>query len=190
LFNAAAHFASQLNVTCVIFHDVDMLPQSDYLHYGCPPIGTVKHLGAYVDTREYGYFISHLLSIVIKCVCCSLYYNEIVGGVLIMNIVDYARVNGFSNLFWGWGGEDDDLGRTIRFLFSTVTHCKGMRILKENMKIERPDKSYGRYTMQKHVPRNRANNDEIYRLFRTSKTRYCQDGLVQWIKDNAPTIVS
>ena len=26
---------------------------------------------------------------------------------------DYAAVNGFSNQFWGWGGEDDDFGNRV-----------------------------------------------------------------------------
>ena len=27
-----------------------------------------------------------------------------------ININDYLRVNGFSNSYWAWGGEDDDMG--------------------------------------------------------------------------------
>ena len=26
---------------------------------------------------------------------------------------DFVKVNGFSNRFWGWGGEDDDIRRRI-----------------------------------------------------------------------------
>jgi hypothetical protein len=39
-----------------------------------------------------------------------LWYQEIVGGVLAINTQDYVRVNGFSNSYWAWGGEDDDMG--------------------------------------------------------------------------------
>ena len=31
------------------------------------------------------------------------------GGVLLVNQEDFRRVNGFSNQYWGWGAEDDDL---------------------------------------------------------------------------------
>ena len=31
-----------------------------------------------------------------------------------MTVQDFVKVNGFSNRFWGWGGEDDDIRRRIR----------------------------------------------------------------------------
>ena len=40
-------------------------------------------------------------------------YNVMVGGVLAMTKQQYLAVNGFSNLYWGWGGEDDDMGNRI-----------------------------------------------------------------------------
>ena len=30
-----------------------------------------------------------------------------------MSRQDFVKVNGFSNRFWGWGGEDDDIRRRI-----------------------------------------------------------------------------
>ncbi|VDN32356.1 unnamed protein product [Gongylonema pulchrum] len=88
--NAAFRFAERLNVRCVIFHDVDMFPQDDRNFYGCPP--TPRHIGAYVSTLGY-----------------QLWYKEIVGGVLAISMDDYRAVNGYSNLYWAWGGEDDDM---------------------------------------------------------------------------------
>jgi hypothetical protein len=38
-------------------------------------------------------------------------YPSYVGGVICLNREDYIKVNGFSNNFWGWGGEDDDVQR-------------------------------------------------------------------------------
>lgn len=43
------------------------------------------------------------------------------GGVSSVSTGDFLRVNGYSNLFWGWGGEDDDLYRRIRMNNFTVT---------------------------------------------------------------------
>lgn len=38
-----------------------------------------------------------------------LQYEMLVGGVLAMKKEQFETVNGFSNEFWGWGGEDDDM---------------------------------------------------------------------------------
>ena len=31
-----------------------------------------------------------------------------------MTTDQFSKINGFSNRFWGWGGEDDDIRRRIR----------------------------------------------------------------------------
>lgn len=35
-------------------------------------------------------------------------YKTIVGGVFAISKSHFKTINGFSNMFWGWGGEDDD----------------------------------------------------------------------------------
>jgi hypothetical protein len=44
-----------------------------------------------------------------KCV-----YSEIFGGVTALTVSQMSAVNGFSNDYWGWGGEDDDMSQRIR----------------------------------------------------------------------------
>ena len=36
-------------------------------------------------------------------------YPILVGGVISFMPEQYILVNGYSNLYWGWGAEDDDL---------------------------------------------------------------------------------
>ncbi|KAH7727167.1 Protein W02B12.11 [Aphelenchoides avenae] len=108
IMNAAFRLAQKLNVDCVVFHDVDMFPQDDRTPYSCPP--TPRHIGAFVNSLAY-----------------QLWYKEIVGGALAISMHDYLAVNGYSNMYWAWGGEDDDFGK---------------RILSNNYTIERPDQTY------------------------------------------------
>uniref|UniRef100_A0A915HZF2 Beta-1,4-galactosyltransferase n=1 Tax=Romanomermis culicivorax TaxID=13658 RepID=A0A915HZF2_ROMCU len=123
IMNAAFEFAEQqLRVNCVIFHDVDMFPQDDRNFYGCPEMP--RHIGAFVNTLGY-----------------ELWYNYIVGGALAVHVDHYITVNGYSNMFWAWGGEDDDMG---------------LRILANNMTIERPHPVIGRMTMLKHIKRQKT----------------------------------
>lgn len=67
-------------------HDVDMLPiQADY-SYPVKP----THLAS--KAEQFGY---------------KMPYAEYFGGVTIFTNEDFITVNGYSNHFWGWGGEDD-----------------------------------------------------------------------------------
>ena len=41
-------------------------------------------------------------------------YKDIFGGVSAMSTKDFKKVNGYSNKYWGWGGEDDDMRQRIK----------------------------------------------------------------------------
>lgn len=71
-----------------VFHDIDMLPiTADY-----SPCLSPTHLVASATQFEDG-----------------IPYETYFGGVTMFPNADFMRVNGFSNEFWGWGSEDDDL---------------------------------------------------------------------------------
>ena len=63
-------------------------------------------------------------------------YKTYFGGVSAMSVKHFKLVNGFSNQFWGWGGEDDDM-------FNRV-HDHGLPIARLNEE--------GYYKMARHEP--------------------------------------
>ena len=67
------------------FHDVDMLPiDADYSYCDVPtPLANTLN----GEESFYNYF----------------------GGVTILSKLDFKIINGYSNEYWGWGFEDDDL---------------------------------------------------------------------------------
>ncbi|XP_066990437.1 beta-1,4-N-acetylgalactosaminyltransferase bre-4-like [Macrobrachium rosenbergii] len=81
---------------CFIFHDIDLLPEDDRNLYTCPE--QPRHMSVAVSTLGY-----KLLS------------PDMFGGVSAMTVPQFKKVNGFSNIFWGWGGEDDDMTNRIKF---------------------------------------------------------------------------
>jgi LysM repeat protein len=84
---------------CFIMHDVDMISLSDALPYNCPKEdeGGPRHLSVYT--------VSHRN----KCL-----YKELFGGVAALSYQHMVATNGYSNLYYGWGGEDDDMSARVR----------------------------------------------------------------------------
>lgn len=101
LYNTAVRYLEKgnLNITCLILHDVDLIPDDDRNFYSCErhhPKHTTSRVQKLENDKGY-----------------VRYYEFLVGGVLILTFDMYKKFNGFSNLYWGWGGEDDDLALRI-----------------------------------------------------------------------------
>ena len=126
---------------CFIFHDVDLLPEDDRNIYNCPD--QPRHMSVAVDKFKY-----------------KLPYKTIFGGVAAIRTDQFKRLNGFSNLFWGWGGEDDDMSRRIHY---------------RKLKIVRYKPDIARYTMIKH--KQQPVNKERVKILKTSRGRFLTDGL-------------
>ena len=92
------------NWDCFIFHDVDLLPEDDRNLYTCPD--QPRHMSVAVDKFKY-----------------RLPYKSIFGGVAAITRRHFKQLNGFSNMFWGWGGEDDDMSRRIKYQKLKVGCC-------------------------------------------------------------------
>ncbi|KRZ68283.1 Beta-1,4-N-acetylgalactosaminyltransferase bre-4 [Trichinella papuae] len=132
------------NWTCLVFHDVDLLPENDLNSYSC--LDTPRHLSVAVDKFNY-----------------RLPYASIFGGVTALTAQQFRRINGFSNDYWGWGGEDDDFYIRVNL---------GKYI------IHRHSEQIGRYKMIKHNSEslNEANPCR-HALLRQTSRRWRMDGL-------------
>ncbi|KAF1407695.1 Beta-1,4-galactosyltransferase 4, partial [Spheniscus humboldti] len=134
----------EANWDCFIFHDVDLVPENDFNIYMCDR--QPKHL--VVGRNNTGY---------------RLRYQGYFGGVTALTRDQFSKVNGFSNNYWGWGGEDDDLR---------------IRVEMQKMRVVRPSPDVARYTMIFHR-RDRGNeeNGERMKLLGQVSRTWKTDGL-------------
>ncbi len=90
LLNIGFTYAEKMMCDYVVFHDIDMIPIDVKYSYSKKPI----HLATdFVKSRK----MKRVL------------FDEYFGGVTIFPIEDFKKINGYSNKYWGWGYEDDDL---------------------------------------------------------------------------------
>ncbi|KJH50590.1 N-acetyllactosaminide 3-alpha-galactosyltransferase [Dictyocaulus viviparus] len=130
---------------CFIFHDVDLLPEDDRNLYTCPTIP--RHMSVAVDKFNY-----------------KLPYTAIFGGITAMTVDQLHTINGFSNRYWGWGGEDDDLAERVS--------AAGYQVARYPARI-------ARYKMIKHVHESKSNpvNKCRYKLMAQTRKLWKVDGL-------------
>ncbi|GMT12194.1 hypothetical protein PFISCL1PPCAC_3491, partial [Pristionchus fissidentatus] len=132
------------NWDCIIFHDVDLIPEDDRNLYAC--LANPRHMSVAVDKFNY-----------------RLPYDAIFGGVSAMTRAHLEKVNGFSNDYWGWGGEDDDLST---------------RIFLAGFKISRYPAGIARYKMFKHAHESSNKKNMCrYDLMKSTAQRWKSDGL-------------
>jgi xylosylprotein 4-beta-galactosyltransferase len=78
----------------IAMHDVDLLPLNDKLNYSYPQDGPFHVSSPELHPRYH--------------------YATFVGGILLLTATHFEKLNGLSNLFWGWGREDDEFYLRIR----------------------------------------------------------------------------
>ena len=54
------------------------------------------------------------------------------GGVLVIQTAHFVGANGFSNSFWGWGDEDNDLFLRLRWCGWAPAHASGLELCMEH----------------------------------------------------------
>mmetsp|Transcript_6292 Transcript_6292/g.11216 ORF Transcript_6292/g.11216 Transcript_6292/m.11216 type:complete len:358 (+) Transcript_6292:145-1218(+) len=93
LMNVGVKAAFAYGCDYVALHDIDLVPLRDIISYGFP------EEGAYHATPNGVHPVSK--------------FPKYYGGVHLMRISSYVRINGFCNLYWGWGAEDTDFFRRV-----------------------------------------------------------------------------
>ena len=110
LFNVGYHISKGTS-DYMVLHDVDHIPENEKNNYAYREEPT--HLC--VRTSQFNYQNVHQASL---------------GGAFMITMTDYKKINGYSNLFLGWGGEDDNfgdrLGDRIRKLSPSIGRYKAL----------------------------------------------------------------
>lgn len=119
----------------MVMHDVDLLPNNPDLKYTFPEKG-VHHLAS-PDIHP----IYH--------------YAKYVGGVLMLKMSDFSLCRGMSNIFWGWGREDDEFYMRMKENNLPLLRPTGIKTGYNTFKhihdkVKRP-RDYKRYGSQKQV---------------------------------------
>jgi hypothetical protein len=109
LINVGMKFAFEHNILrhaeLFVAQDVDMLADSD------------------TDYFDFHKDVSHLATKASQF-SFKMPYDGYFSGIVVFTRDSYTLINGYSNLYFGWGGEDDDLARRVR--------SKGLAISRPN----------------------------------------------------------
>ena len=89
--NIAAKHAFEDGCDYIVWHDIDMIPEDNSCDYSFPG-DFPQHIAVRISQSDY-----------------KLKYFEYFGGAVIFSKEQVEKTNGYSNDYWDWGMEDDDL---------------------------------------------------------------------------------
>lgn len=89
--NVAAEWAFKEGCDYIVYHDIDMIPEDDTCDYSYPK-DNPRHIAVSISQSDY-----------------KLKYEEYFGGAVLFTKEQVQKTNGYSNDYWDWGMEDDDL---------------------------------------------------------------------------------
>ena len=89
--NIAAKHAFDDGCDYIVWHDIDMVPEDESCDYSFPN-DNPQHIAVRISQSDY-----------------QLKYEEYFGGAVLFSKEQVERTNGYSNEYWDWGMEDDDL---------------------------------------------------------------------------------
>ncbi|KAI8432304.1 hypothetical protein MSG28_004724 [Choristoneura fumiferana] len=141
LMNIGAKLAMKAGFPCLVLHDVDLLPLRPANLYACTY--NPRHLSSSINKFRY-----------------VLPYLHLFGGAIAIRADQFRTVNGMSNQYYGWGGEDDDF-------YS--------RLENKEIKICRFEPATSVYYMLNHKPE--VKGEQRHALLDRAEKRMPLDGL-------------
>eukprot|EP01137_Pigoraptor_chileana_P012473 Opistho-2@4358 len=138
LMNAGYDILKRTGITHYVFNDVDFLPVLG-VDYGVRPLLPTQ-LSSEADVHAY-----------------RRSYLENTGGCWTLTADMMERINGYSNKYLGWGGEDDDFYQ--RLVLSGL--------IEKDKSIGEPPRGKGMFVSfdgEDHTPRNKVSRENLDRL--------------------------
>ncbi len=89
--NVAAEQAFKDGCDYIVWHDIDMIPLDNHCDYSYPK-DNPRHIAIHISKTNY-----------------HLKYADYFGGAVLFTKEQVEKTNGYSNGYWDWGMEDDDL---------------------------------------------------------------------------------
>ncbi|VDN13415.1 unnamed protein product [Dibothriocephalus latus] len=134
-------------IECFILHDVDKVPTSPSVVYDC------------------GQNVRQLVNIFCTGKQVTRLYSSFLGGVTAFSWRHIETINGASNLFYGWGGEDDELA---------------VRLQLNNIEVDRPSGTMGVFAeFDRNHPRDRNPKRKELLKPKSVASRWRNDGINQ-----------
>jgi len=108
LLNIGCHVAFSQGASHAITHDADMIPTKSTAYQ----LGDAVHLAS--AATQFG---------------GKMPYDRYFGGVTVFSPIAFRLANGYSNEYWGWGAEDDDMLSRIEAAGVPVKRVENNRFL-------------------------------------------------------------
>jgi hypothetical protein len=145
--NIAAKFAFDDGCDYIAWHDIDMLPISEDCDYSYPGENPL-HIATKLSKYDF-----------------KLNYEQYFGGVILFTKEQVEKTNGYSNNYWDWGMEDDDL--FFRAHFEGYSDCRTYKKYEQkNVAIFNGDNSWIKIPHKKEINNLLSKDHTIAVLFK------------------------
>ena len=158
---------------CMIMHDVDRLPFTSKIDYNC------------LKTSQVFHYLPRLGGF---------------GGVMQINPKTFTHINGWSNLFYGWGGEDQEMARRVEYA-GRIAKARISSLMKEEkvndtsywemnpFKILMPDEEDGRNMVGwHHIHFDRKKGGETGNIMNPDRKTLLKSLFGRWKNDGLNTL--